>query len=78
MTAFLFAGSLLFLPSLSLTPATGMDAVFENQRQAAIRDIRIDIQADLERRGKRFFLPDGGLRRILDSAMIATEGFAAR
>jgi len=76
MNAFLLVTLLALQPEpLSTVP---LDTLFRHQHTSAIHDIRIDIQADLEHRGARFFTMNGGLRQQLEAVIVVKDGLAAR
>lgn len=75
MFALLLAAS---LGTASPQPVVELETLIRHQRAAVLRDIRIDIQADLEHRGARFFAAQGELRELLDGAVVVEAELAAR
>ena len=76
----LLAGVALFSLVSADTPEspTAMAAIVQRQQAEARRDIRIDIQADLERRGALFFSENGELHQLLGEVQRPEGALAAR
>lgn len=63
------------LPSIA---TQRLEDLFQVQQDAVLQDIRIGIQADLERKAARFFSAEGAWQQQLQEEPLAEKGFAAR
>lgn len=70
--------TILLAALLVLPPADPLEIEFRRQQANAIRDIRVDILADLEHKGAEYFAAEGGLRRQLEGSIVVERELAAR
>ncbi|MBW3567955.1 MAG: hypothetical protein KY410_08380 [Proteobacteria bacterium] len=70
--------TVLLATFLLLQPADPLETEFRRQQANAIRDISVDIQADLEHKGAEYFAAEGSLQRQLEGAIVVKRELAAR